>query len=93
VAALVGAALAAGYGGAFLPRTAAARQARGRRRWAAALARALPWTDVPAWAATALLVAQPLLQLVRRLGARTVCLRCLPGKSGFVHMTRYQGLV
>jgi len=79
VAALVGAALAAGYGGAFLPRTAAARQARGRRRWAAALARALPWTDVPAWAATALLVAQPLLQLVRRPG------RNVPALSPLVH--------
>jgi len=63
-AALAGAALAAGYGGAFLP--AAARRARGRRRWAAALARALPWADAPAWAATALLMAQPLLQLARR---------------------------
>jgi len=79
VAALVGAALAAGYGGAFLPRTAAARRARGRRRGAAALARALPWTDVPAWAATALLVAQPLLQLVRRPG------RNVPALSPLVH--------
>ena len=63
--ALAGAACVAGYGSLFLPY--AARQRRGRRRWARALARALPWSDVPAWMATALLMVQPALQLVRAI--------------------------
>lgn len=62
-AGLAGAGLAAGYGRIFLP--FARRRRRGRRRWAGALARALPWGDVPAWMATALFMVQPVLQLVR----------------------------
>lgn len=34
------------------------------------MARALPWRDVPAWMATALLMVQPALQLVRMRGAQ-----------------------
>ena len=63
--AAAGAACVAAYGSLFLPY--AARQRRGHRRWARTLARALPWADVPAWMATALLMVQPVLQLVRTI--------------------------
>ncbi|KAK9837441.1 hypothetical protein WJX81_002838 [Elliptochloris bilobata] len=58
---LVGIALAAGYGGWFLPY--ARWQRLWRRRWARTVARALPWSDVPAWMATVLFMVQPALQL------------------------------